>query len=66
MAPPSDSGRHIEILFTDADQVVDVDVDDEDPAVTGVLVDAIHRSDSDAAERVLRDGGATCTVRNRL
>jgi hypothetical protein len=64
MAPPSIPGRHLEILFADADRVVDVDVDDEDPALASVVIDAIERDDPDDAERVLRDN-VTGTVRRR-
>jgi hypothetical protein len=65
MARPSIPGRHIEIFFADADRVVDVVVDDEDPAVAGVVIDAIERDDPDDAEQVLRDGVANGTVKRR-
>jgi hypothetical protein len=65
MARPSVPGRHIEIFFADADRVVDVDLDDEDPAVAGVVIDAIERDDPDDAEQVLRDGVANGTVKRR-
>jgi hypothetical protein len=65
MARPSVPGRHIEIFFADADRVVDVEVDDEDPAVAGVFIDAIERDDPDDAEQVLRDGMANGTVKRR-
>jgi hypothetical protein len=38
--------------------VVDVDVEDEDPSLTTVVLDAIERDDPDDAERILRDGVA--------
>ena len=65
MARPSIPGRHIEIFFADADRVVEVDLDDEDPAVAGVVIDAIERDDPDDAEQVLRDGVANGTVKRR-
>jgi hypothetical protein len=65
MARPSVPGRHIAIFFADADRVVDVEVDDDDPAVAGVVIDAIERDDPDDAEQVLRDGVANGTVKRR-
>ncbi len=65
MVRPSIPGRHIEIFFADADRVVDVEVDDDDPAVAGVVIDAIERDDPDDAEQVLRDGVANGTVKRR-
>ena len=65
MARPSIPGRHIEIFFADADRVVDVDVDADDPDVAGVVIDAIERGDPDDAEQVLRDGVANGTVKRR-
>ncbi len=65
MTRSSIPGRHIEIFFADADRVVDVVVDDEDPAVAGVVIDAIERDDPDDAEQVLRDGVANGTVKRR-
>ena len=56
MARTSIPGRNIEIFFADADRVVDVDVEDEDPSVANIVVDAIEREDPDDAERILRDG----------
>ena len=64
MARPTMPGRHIEIFFADADRVVDVDVDDEDPALANIVVDAIEHDDPDDAERILRDG-VVGTVRRR-
>jgi hypothetical protein len=58
MARSSTPGRHIEIFFADSDCVVDVDVEDEDPSLTTVVLDAIERDDPDDAERILRDGVA--------
>ena len=58
-------GRHIEILFADADRVVDVDVDDEDGAVANIVIDALERDDPDDVEQVLRDGVANGTVKRR-
>ena len=65
MVRPSIPGRNIEIFFADADRVVDIDVDDEDPAVANVVLDAIERDDPDDAEQVLRDGVANGTVKRR-
>jgi hypothetical protein len=65
MTPPSVPGRHIEIFFADADCVVDFDVDDEDPTVASVVLDAIDHDDPDDAERILRDGVANGTVKRR-
>jgi hypothetical protein len=59
------AGRDIEIFFADADRVVDLVVEDEDPAVASVVIDAIERDDPDDAERVLRAGMARGTVRRR-
>ena len=64
MVRPSIPGRHIEIFFADADRVVDVEVEDEDPAIAAVVVDALERDDPDDAERILQDGLAG-TVRRR-
>jgi hypothetical protein len=64
MVRTSIPGRHIEIFFADADRVVDVDVDDEDPAIATVVVEAIQRDDPDDAERILQDGVAG-TVKRR-
>ena len=58
MVRPSIPGRNIEIFFADADRVVDVVIEDEDPAVASVVLDAIERDDPDDAERILRDGVA--------
>ena len=38
-------GRNIEIFFADADRVVDVECDDDDPGVASVVVDAIQHDD---------------------
>ena len=65
MARSSIPGKNIEIFFTDADRVVDVDTDDEDPAVASALLDALDRDDPDDAEQVLRDGVANGTVKRR-
>jgi hypothetical protein len=65
MGRPSIPGKNIEIVFADADRVVDVDVDDEDAAVASVVIDAIERDDPDDAEQVLRDGVANGTVKRR-
>jgi hypothetical protein len=66
MARTSMPGKHIEIFFADADCVVDVHVEEEeDPALTGVVIDAIERDDPDDAEQVLRDGMANGTVKRR-
>lgn len=56
MVRPSIPGRNIEIFFADADRVIDVDVDDQDPAIAAVVVDALERDDPDDAERILQDG----------
>ena len=64
MVRPSIPGRHIEIFFADADRVVDMDVDDQDPAIASIVVEAIERDDPDDAERILQDGVAG-TVRRR-
>jgi hypothetical protein len=64
MVRTSIPGRHIEIFFADADRVVDVDVDDEDPTIATVVVEAIQRDDPDDAERILQDGVAG-TVKRR-
>jgi hypothetical protein len=56
MGRSSIPGRNIEIFFADADRVVDVECDDEDPTVASVVVEAIERDDPDDAERILRDG----------
>jgi hypothetical protein len=58
MARTSIPGRNIEIFFADADRVVDVDVEDEDPSVANIVIDAIEHEDPDDAERILRDGVA--------
>jgi hypothetical protein len=65
MVRPSVPGRHIEIFFADADRVVDVEVDDDDPEVAGLVIDAIERDDPDDAEQVLRDGVGNGTVKRR-
>jgi hypothetical protein len=57
-------GRHIEIVFADADRVVDLDIEDEDSAVATAVVDAIQTDDPDVAERELRDAVAG-TVKRR-
>lgn len=64
MVRPSIPGRNIEIFFADADRVIDVDVDDQDPAIAAVVVDALERDDPDDAERILQDGLAG-TVKRR-
>jgi hypothetical protein len=64
MVRPSIPGRHIEIFFADADRVVDLDVEDEDPAIASIVVEAIERDDPDDAERILQDGVAG-TVKRR-
>jgi hypothetical protein len=64
MVRPSIPGRHIEIFFADADRVVDVVVEDEDPAIASIVVEAIERDDPDDAERILQDGLAG-TVKRR-
>jgi hypothetical protein len=66
MARTSIPGKDIEIFFADFDRVVDVHVEEEeDPALTGVVIDAIERDDPDDAEQVLRDGMANGTVKRR-
>jgi hypothetical protein len=64
MVRPSIPGRHLEIFFADADRVVDVVVEDEDPAIASIVVEAIERDDPDDAERILQDGLAG-TVKRR-
>jgi hypothetical protein len=64
MGRPSIPGKNIEILFGDADRVVDVEVDDEDPVIASIMIEAIERDDPDDAERILQDGLAG-TVRRR-
>ncbi|HSL75718.1 MAG TPA: hypothetical protein VK867_02150 [Candidatus Limnocylindrales bacterium] len=64
MVRPSIPGRNIEIFFADADRVIDVVVDDQDPATAAVVVDALERDDPDDAERILQDGLAG-TVKRR-
>ena len=64
MGRPSIPGRHIEIFFADADRVVDVDVEDEDPAIASIVIEAIERDDPDDAERILQNGVAG-TVKRR-
>jgi hypothetical protein len=64
MGRPSIPGKNIEILFADADRVVDVEVDDEDPVIASIMIEAIERDDPDDAERILQDGLAG-TVRRR-
>lgn len=51
--------------MTDADRVVDLDVEDEDPALAAVLADAVETDDPDLAEQVLRDGMHAGSVRRR-
>ena len=65
MARTSIPGKNIEFFFTDADRVVVVDTDDEDPAVASAVIDALDRDDPDDAEQVLRDGMANGTVKRR-
>jgi hypothetical protein len=66
MARTSIPGKHIEIFFADADRVVDVHLEEEeDPALAGLVIDAIERDDPDDAEQVLRDGMANGTVKRR-
>ena len=65
MTRASIPGKNIEFFFTDADRVVDVDTDDEDPAVASAVIDALDRDDPDDAEQVLRDGVANGTVKRR-
>jgi hypothetical protein len=48
-------GRHIEIFFNDANRTVDVECEDEDPAIASVVIEAIQRDDPDDAEQILRD-----------
>ena len=64
MVRASIPGRHIEIFFADADRVVDVEVDADDPAIAAVVVDALERDDPDDAERILQNGLAG-TVKRR-
>ena len=64
MVRSSIPGRHLEFFFADADRVLDVDLDDEDPAIAAVVVDALERDDPDDAERILQDGLAG-TVKRR-
>ncbi|HEX7347234.1 MAG TPA: hypothetical protein VF253_10625 [Candidatus Limnocylindrales bacterium] len=64
MVRPSIPGRHLEIFFADADRVVDVVVEEEDPAIASIVVEAIERDDPDDAERILQDGLAG-TVKRR-
>ena len=64
MVRSSIPGRHIEIFFADADRVLDVDIDVEDPNLAAVVVDALERDDPDDAERILQDGLAG-TVKRR-
>ena len=64
MVRPSIPGRHIEIFFADADRVVDVDVEEEDPAIASIVIEAIERDDPDDAERILQNGVAG-TVKRR-
>jgi hypothetical protein len=58
MARSSTPGRHLEIFFNDADLIVDVECEDDDPGIASVVIDAIERDDPDDAERILRDGVA--------
>jgi hypothetical protein len=64
MKRPAIPGQHIEILLADADRVLEIDLIDDDPAVAGVIVDAIEQDDPDDAESLLR-AGATGTVSRR-
>jgi hypothetical protein len=65
MAQTTTPGRHIEIFFNDADRVVDLELQDEDPGLASVMVDVIETDDPDAAEQVLRDNLGNGTVRRR-
>jgi hypothetical protein len=65
MAHSAVPGRHIEIFMTDADRVVDLDIEDEDPGLAAVLVHAVETDDPDLAEQVLREGVSAGTVRRR-
>lgn len=56
MPHPSVPGRHIEIFFNDANRTIDVECEDQDPAIASVVIDAIERDDPDDAEQILRDG----------
>ena len=58
-------GKNIEIFFTDADRVVDVYTDDDDPEFANIVIDALERDDPDDVEQVLRDGVANGTVKRR-
>jgi hypothetical protein len=49
-------GQHIEIVLADAGRVLELDLDDDDPAVAGVILDAIEKDDPDEAESLLRAG----------
>jgi hypothetical protein len=65
MAQTTTPGRTIEIFFNDADRVVDLELQDEDPGLASVVVDVIETDDPDVAEQVLRDNVGNGTVRRR-
>lgn len=65
MARTSVAGRHIEILFADADRIVDVDIDDDDAGLASVVIDAIEHDDPDDAERIIRSAITNGTVKPR-
>jgi hypothetical protein len=54
MPPAGAPGRHIEILFAEADCTMEVDIDDEEPADVSVIVAAMETDDPDQAEALLR------------
>jgi hypothetical protein len=51
-------GQHIEILLADVDRVLEIDLVDDDPAVAGIILDAIEQDDADEAESRLRMAAA--------
>jgi hypothetical protein len=66
MPPSGAPGRHIEILFAEADCTMELDIDDEDPADVHVIVAAMETDDPDQAEVLLRTAlGARGQVNRR-
>ena len=66
MPPSTEPGQRIEILFTEAGCIMELDVHADDPDVTGAIVAAIEADDPDDAERALRAGiGTNAEIRRR-
>jgi hypothetical protein len=56
MHPSEIRGQHLEIVLADADRVLELDLEDDDPAVSSLILDAIEKDDPDEAESLLRTG----------